>query len=291
MASSEIHDTDRDGSREVPPAVVEEAKGPEKAAPHESPPLRTGRAVGAAERARMLKEVRNVEFPSGVRGYQRSAVDRYVERVSRLITELEMYSSPESAVRHALDEVSQETRDILQHAHHSAEEITIRSRAKADERLEQADRDAEQALSSAQEDARGTREAAQRDAQQSRDAAQRDTTELRETAEREITELRQTAEREIQQLRATAERESEALVENARRNAEDTIEAAETRAAELSRSAELIWRERRRLIEDVHAVGEQLVTLGDAEAKRFSALPEELSQQPAAAASGAPGSE
>src|SRR5205823_878916 len=134
-------------------------------------PRRPGRGIAAAERDRMLKEARNVEFPVGVRGYQRGAVDRYVERVNRLITELEMYSSPESAVKHALDELSEETRDILQHAHQSAEEITIRARAKAEERLTQADQEAQEMLGAAEKTAREARESAHREAQETREAA------------------------------------------------------------------------------------------------------------------------
>lgn len=299
MASSEMRDTDRATAGEAPPTAVGETKQAEGSTAKGGPvPRHAGRFIAAAERDRMLKEARNVEFPVGVRGYQRTAVDRYVERVNRLITELEMYSSPESAVKHALDEVSDETRDILQHAHHSAEEITVRARAKADEQLQQADRDAADTLGSAEQQARETREAAATAAQDARDAAEREAQELRdgasqeaeklrdlsqrevgqlrETAEREITELRETTSREIDHLRVTAQRESEQLLENARREAGETLEAAQNRAEDLARSAELIWRERKRLIEDVHAVGEQLVTLGDAEAKRFAALPNDL---------------
>ena len=63
--------------------------------------------------------------------------------------------------------------------------------------------------------------------------------------------------------------------ESARRDAEETIEEAETRARELARSAEAIWRERRRLIEDMRAVGDQLVAIGEAEGKRFPRFGEE----------------
>src|SRR5438067_2131027 len=140
MASSEMDDTDRGPAREVAPTSGGEGRQSERPTPKDGPvPRRPGRAIAAAERDRLLKDARNVDFPAGVRGYQRAAVDRYVERVNRLITELEMYSSPESAVKHALDDVSEETRDILQHAHHSAEEITIRARARADEQLQQAE--------------------------------------------------------------------------------------------------------------------------------------------------------
>ena len=50
--------------------------------------------------------------------------------MNRVIAELEISSSPEAAVRHALDEVSEETRELLQRAHQTAEEITARSRSR-----------------------------------------------------------------------------------------------------------------------------------------------------------------
>ena len=90
----------------------------------------------------MVEEVRSVSFPSSMRGYDRDAVDAYVERVNRLIAELEISRSPEAAVKHAVAEVSEQTRGILEQAHQTAEEITARSRAKADDRLQLADREA-----------------------------------------------------------------------------------------------------------------------------------------------------
>jgi cell division septum initiation protein DivIVA len=92
---------------------------------------------------------------------------------------------------------------------------------------------------------------------------------------RELAEVRDTAVRESQQLRAAAQRDAEELLASARREATETLERAETRARELARNAEGIWRERRRLIDDMRAVGDQLVAIGDAEAKRFPAFAEE----------------
>ena len=51
------------------------------------------------------------------------------------------------------------------------------------------------------------------------------------------------------------------------------LEAAETRERDLTRSVETIWRERRRLIDDVRTVGDQLVAIGETEAKRFGHPP------------------
>jgi cell division septum initiation protein DivIVA len=244
--------------------------------------------VSSAERERLLDDARDVDFPIALRGYERAAVDRHVEQLNRLIAELEMSSSPESAVRHALDEVSEETRDLLQRAHATSEDITARSRAKADDRLQLAEREAQEVREGAQREAQETREAAQREgqevreesareAQSLRETAQRETTELREATTREVTELRETATRDAQQMRATAQAEAEELRANARRDADQMLEAAETRTRELARNAETIWRERRRLLDDMRAVGDQLVAIGDAEAKRFPRLPDEAS--------------
>ncbi len=245
---------------------------------------RTGRRFGssrvltAADRERILKDARTVEFPVGLRGYERGAVDRYVERMSRLITELEMSSSPEAAVRHALDEVSEETRDILQRAHQTADEITARSRSKADDRLQQAERESEELHESALRRAAEARDAAKAEADQLRETADREVSELRATADREIAALREKVARETQQLRTTTEREADETLAAARRDADEMRDSAETRARELARSAETIWRERRRLIDDMRAVGDQLVAIGDAEGKRFPRFGEEGSE-------------
>ena len=90
----------------------------------------------------MVEEMRSVSFHTAIRGYDREAVDAYVERVNRLIAELEISRSPESAVKHAVAEVSEQTRGILEQAHQTAEEITARSRAQADDRLQAAEREA-----------------------------------------------------------------------------------------------------------------------------------------------------
>ena len=98
---------------------------------HRLPPATGGRAAHAA---------RDVDFPLALRGYDRAAVDRYVEEVNQAIAELEISSSPQSAIRHALEQVSEETSGLLQRAHETADEITERSRAQADDRLQHAER-------------------------------------------------------------------------------------------------------------------------------------------------------
>jgi cell division septum initiation protein DivIVA len=209
---------------------------------------------GQADRSRLIKEAREPEFPTALRGYERTAVDRYVTQVTRLLAELELTSSPESAVRRALDEVSEETRGLLERAHQTAEEITARSRGKADDRIKQAEAEAQALRQAAHEDAVGIREAAQREADAIREAAQR----------------------EARELRSSAQHEGDRVLADARRDADELLDTSESRARELAQNAETIWRERRRLVDDVRAIGEQLSSIGEAEAKRFPRLSEAI---------------
>src|SRR5437588_10942886 len=143
MGRSDRNETGNGVDAGIPPALQSQAAElvGGRARDEERPARRFGasRVLSAADRDRILQDARSVEFSAALRGYDRDQVDRYVEKMSRLITELEMSSSPEAAVRHALDEVSDETRDILLRAHQTAEEITARSRAKADDRLQTAE--------------------------------------------------------------------------------------------------------------------------------------------------------
>lgn len=86
--------------------------------------------------------VADADFPLALRRYDREAVDRYVAEVSELVAELESARMRTSVVRRALDEVGQQTSDILGKAHETADEITARSRAQAEGRLQRAEREA-----------------------------------------------------------------------------------------------------------------------------------------------------
>ena len=86
-----------------------------------------------------IAELRDVRFSAALRGYDRAEVDRFVARVNQVLAELQITAAPESAIRHALKQVSEETQGILERAHETAEEITGRSRSQADDRLQQVD--------------------------------------------------------------------------------------------------------------------------------------------------------
>jgi DivIVA domain-containing protein len=107
--------------------------------PHssESSPQRFARGQPASEL------LRDVNFPLAVRGYDRRAVDDFVEEVRSLVAHLEARQTREGVVQKALDELGEETAGILQRAHETADEIAARSRAQADGRLQRAEREAE----------------------------------------------------------------------------------------------------------------------------------------------------
>ena len=86
--------------------------------------------------------VADVEFPMALRGYDRLAVDAYVQKTSQLVAELQATRSPEAAVRRALERVGEEVSGILQRAHETAERITAQSRSESEDRLETARQEA-----------------------------------------------------------------------------------------------------------------------------------------------------
>jgi len=81
-------------------------------------------------------------FPTVWRGYEPSAVDAYVRRVDRTISELAAERTPQDVVRRALDRVGEQTSTILREADETAERMTAKSRAEADDRVQGAEREA-----------------------------------------------------------------------------------------------------------------------------------------------------
>jgi DivIVA domain-containing protein len=239
MASSDTGAPDARGAAEAGAdhgAPAGASPAPLATAPGQEREPRRLRASGVSpgERQRMLEDLRRIEFPLALRGYDRPAVDGYVEHVNRLIAELEIPASPESAVRRALDEVSEDMRGLLQRAQQTAEEISSRAQARAQEQVERA----------------------QVEAHKLREAAQRDATEVREEARREVQRM---------------------------------LGAAEDRKRELVHSTVAIWHERRRLIEATRAMGDQLVAIGETEAKRFTEVPGDAAAGPTDRAEHEPG--
>ena len=87
--------------------------------------------------------LRQADFPLAMRGYDRHAVDQFVAELLALVDDLESRQTREGVVQKALGELGEETAGILQRAHETADDITARSRAQADARLNRAEREAE----------------------------------------------------------------------------------------------------------------------------------------------------
>ena len=98
-------------------------------------------------------EIRDPSFGSSVRGYDRHDVDAYVERVNRLIAELQVSGSPRAAVRHALDRVGAQTSSILQRARETAEEIIASAREEAEEAMRRAKAEAQDVVAAGEREA------------------------------------------------------------------------------------------------------------------------------------------
>ncbi len=97
-----------------------------------------------------MQVVTNVDFPVVLRGYDRLAVDAYVQKTSQLVAELQATRSPEAAVRRAIERVGEQISGILTRAHQTAGEITTQSRREAEDRLEVARQEAAGIMSAAE---------------------------------------------------------------------------------------------------------------------------------------------
>jgi DivIVA domain-containing protein len=122
-----------------------------------------------------LAQVADPEFAPAMRGYDRAAVDAYVERVTRLVAELQATASPRIAVREALERVGEETTSILRRAHEAADgvtsaaqaealELSTRTRAEADELARRTRQEADALTARSQAEAEERLEEARREA-------------------------------------------------------------------------------------------------------------------------------
>jgi hypothetical protein len=104
---------------------------------NETSTQRFERSASASER------LREANFPMVVRGYHRQTVDLFLAELLELVADLESHQTREGVVQKALGELGEETAGILQRAHETADDITARSRAQADARLQRAERESE----------------------------------------------------------------------------------------------------------------------------------------------------
>ena len=182
------------------------------------------------------REIRDVSFPMAVRGYERRVVDAYVERVNRVIAELEVGSSPQAAVRHALDRVGEQTSGVLQRAREAAEEITAAALAQAEEITSRARAEAEQSL---------------------------------EDVKLQSHQLRGRAKEEADQILAKAQAAAEEQLREAEQQTRSVRREAEERLGALQSDTEAVWDARRKLLEDLPRMASELMEVAGAAAARL----------------------
>lgn len=198
---------------------------PQDSEPSEQAPASTEPKRGPtpnALRSEAPAGLRDVSFPSSVRGYERRAVDEYVKRVNRVIAELEVSRSPQSAVKHALDQVGEQTSGVLQRAREVAEEITSTALAEAEETTTRARTEADELLEDARMNAHQLRGEAKQEADQILAHAHEQASERMRRLQDELAAAQAQSERRLAELHAQTDAAADArrrLLEDVRRTA------------------------------------------------------------------------
>jgi cell division septum initiation protein DivIVA len=227
-------------------------------------------AGGVDVRDPLPRAIRDPSFPASVRGYDRRAVDSYVERVNRLIAELQVSGSPKSA----------QTSGILQRARETAEEITTGAREEAEETTARARAEAEDIVADARREASEHVAGARAEADEVLAAA-------RSTADEMLTSARDQSDSTIARARIDAE----GRVRRAEEEVAALQEHASARMQTLQADIAAISDERRRLLEGLEQISRELagiVTAAEAERldREEESTPE--AEQSVAAAADAP---
>lgn len=150
-------------------------------------------------------EIRDVSFPTVLRGYDRREVDAYVEQVNRVIAELEIGRSPQSAIKHALDRVGEQTSGVLLRAREVADELTATALAEAEHATRRARVEAEEILEKAQMQAHQHRAQSKEEAEEILARARAEAAESVERAEEQVRTLQEGAEGRLRALQADIE--------------------------------------------------------------------------------------
>jgi DivIVA domain-containing protein len=151
------------------------------------------------------QELRDVSFSVSWRGYDRGQVDAYVEQVNRTIAELEVGRSPEAAIRHALEQVGEQTAGILRQAGEAAEELTSAARGEAEHAARRAKVEAGELMERTRAEAKAVRERSAQEAQELLEQARAQAGELLRTAEQRVRERQQESEERLRELAAKTE--------------------------------------------------------------------------------------
>jgi DivIVA domain-containing protein len=182
----------------VRPQEPDESTSREQQAPSES----AESAAFGSLLSNVPSDIRDVSFPTVVRGYDRREVDAYVQRVNRVIAELEISRSPQAAVKHALDRVGEQTSGVLQRAREVAEELTSTALAEAEHATLRAKVEAEEMIENAQMQAHQLRGQSKEEADEIIARARAEAAEKLKRAEEQVRTLQDGAEGRLRELQA-----------------------------------------------------------------------------------------
>ena len=188
---------------------------------------------GPTDARRAPTDIEEVSFPVSMRGYDRRAVDEYVARVNLLITELDASRSPESAVRHALEEVGEQTSSLLQRAGELAEEIAAGAHRNADESTAHAKKEADEIVGNARTEADEILSRSKAEAQTMLAQSRKEAEERLQNAEQEVRALREEAEARMREIDADTE-----AIRKARRDLLDDVRELAARVEEAATGAD-----------------------------------------------------
>jgi DivIVA domain-containing protein len=196
------------------------------------PPASPEEGGDSTERRSVPREIGDVSFPVSVRGYDRGAVDAYVSRVQHLVAEFEVTRSPEAAVKHALDQVGEQTKGILEEAGETAEQIAVAARRDAEESTARAKHEAEDVVANAKAAAAEILARSKAEAEATVAQARNEAAEYLQGSQEEVAALREAAEGRMRELHADTE-----TIRQERSQLLDDIREITTRVEEVASAA------------------------------------------------------
>ena len=197
------------------------------------PPAPPEEGGDSTERRGVPREIDDVSFPVSIRGYDRGAVDAYVSRVQHLVAELEVTRSPEAAVKHALEQVGEQTKGILGQAGETAEQITIAARQDAEESTARAKHEAEDVVANAKAGAAEVLASSKAEAEATVAQAQNEAAEHLQRSQEEVAALREEAKARMSELHADTE-----AIQQERSQLLDDIREITTRVEKVASTAD-----------------------------------------------------
>jgi DivIVA domain-containing protein len=217
--------------------------------PQPAEPDVTARAARPPDDLEELREhvpadIRNVQFPVSVRGYDRDAVDAYAKRVNRVIAELEISRSPRAAVRHALDRVGKQTVAVLQEARESADKLLEAARDEADAEKQRAKEEAAKLVVNASDEA--------------------------DRSKAEADKVLADAKAQASEIVATAQADAEKRKQQADAEIATAKDKADARMRQIQSDTEAVWNERGRLLEETQAMAQKLQEIASDAAARLT---------------------